>query len=134
MKLAQLQAVRTAIERAALDARPAKLGGGGSFRWEESAARGDRITWLKPPPRDQSNNSPAPSSQSDDATSISERRTIKDDRVDAGIPLLIHRLQGVRAALLASGADVAGPYSLQLAVYPGDGARYLRHRDASETW
>jgi hypothetical protein len=154
--LLQLDAVRDAVERASHDAKPAKMGGGRSFLWEEGSARGDRITWLKTTPSDPSTDASTRSDPSTDASTPSDpstdaptpsgpstdTSTLSDPSQDiaepsdhsAGLPLLIRRLLKVRSTLLTRGADVAGPYSLQLAVYPGGGARYVRHRDASASW
>lgn len=79
-------------------------GGGAEARtWANAAARGDRAAWLSPAA----------------LQSVGCRRL-------AGA---VQSLLALRPWLEWQGYDVGGRPSVQLACYPGDGARYVRHRD-----
>ncbi|KAL4430803.1 hypothetical protein ABPG75_006059 [Micractinium tetrahymenae] len=73
--------------------------------WSSAATRGDRAAWLSPA----------------DLQASGHRRL-------AGA---VQSLLALRPWLQGQGYDVGGRPSVQLACYPGGGARYVRHRDAS---
>lgn len=54
-----------------------------------------------------------------------------DHETDKSLPLLFNK--AFVWAGLAQHWDVMGPPSFQLAMYPGDAARYVRHADASDS-
>ncbi|KAL0023769.1 hypothetical protein WJX77_003977 [Trebouxia sp. C0004] len=105
-----VQGCRAEAEQVLQQATHAGLGGGKPLQlWKDSQAsqaRGDEMIWLK-------------------------RQQLADKGHTALVCLmdaLIHLQQG-----LASDFDVLGPPSFQLARYPGNGARYVRHADASDS-
>ncbi|GMH32289.1 hypothetical protein BSKO_00123 [Bryopsis sp. KO-2023] len=83
------------------------MGGGGSSKWTESQARGDEITIL---------------------SLDEERRAGREKLAD-----LMESIQSIKSDLQALGFRVDGKVSFQLARYPGNGARYARHRDSSSS-
>ncbi|KAL0054937.1 hypothetical protein WJX82_004792 [Trebouxia sp. C0006] len=102
-----LEGCRAEAEQVLQQATHAALGGGKPLQlWKDSQARGDEMVWLK-----------------------------RQQQADAGhtalvglMDALLHLQQG-----LATDFDVMGALSFQLARYPGNGARYVRHADASDS-
>lgn len=92
--------------------RDARVGHGEKVR-SERTVRGDRILWLKRP-RDLS------------------ARPSDPNALDPAIVNLLKRVEtlvfGVKAAL-APALDVRNVTSTQLAIFPGDGSRFVRHAD-----
>jgi hypothetical protein len=59
-----------------------------------------------------------------------------DEELQAGrmaLARLVERMLDLRPQLQVLGYDVGGRATVQAACYPGGGARYVRHRDASES-
>lgn len=75
-------------------------------QWSSSTARGDQAAWLQGPAALEAEGRPA-------------------------LAAAVRRLGALQPWLAAQGFDVGGRPSFQLACYPGGGARYVRHRDAS---
>lgn len=75
-------------------------------RWSSSAARGDQAAWLPGPDALEAGGHPA-------------------------LAAAVRRLAALQPWLAAQGHAVGGRPSYQLGCYPGGGARYVRHRDAS---
>jgi hypothetical protein len=88
-------------------ARPAGMvaAGQGQERWAQSALRGDEAAWLSPASLQAAGH--------------------------GHLAAAVQRLLSLRPWLQQQGLDVGGRPSCQLARYPGGGARYVRHRDAS---
>ncbi|KAL0031913.1 hypothetical protein WJX79_004937 [Trebouxia sp. C0005] len=102
-----LQGCRAEAEKVLQQATRAGLGGSKPLQvWKDSQARGDEMVWLK-----------------------------RQEQTNAGHTALV----GLMDALLnlqqglAGDFDVMGPASFQLARYPGNEARYVRHADASDS-
>ncbi|KAF8072911.1 hypothetical protein HT031_000571 [Scenedesmus sp. PABB004] len=101
------QAVAAAAEAwlAARGRRPGMGAAAAGGRWADAAARGDVASWAS-----------------------------ADELAAGGAPLLaaaVAMLDGLRSQLQQQGYDVGGRVSVQVACYPGGGARYVRHADAS---
>ncbi|KAK3243637.1 hypothetical protein CYMTET_46722 [Cymbomonas tetramitiformis] len=96
-----LQEARGALQ----DGVPAKVGGGSTLRSEDRSVRGDNRVWL-----------------SHEGPSVAGRENIHS---------LVQVLKKLGPTLLANGFEVNGAKSVQLAVFPGQGTLYKRHRDTS---
>ncbi|KAG2425670.1 hypothetical protein HXX76_013512 [Chlamydomonas incerta] len=96
--------------------RPAAVGGGlqvpGEGRAVDPQSRGDHMLWLHP--------------QSGDAQAGPGAAAARP-----ALRAVTERLEALRRQLLRQGHDVGGSTTYQLALYPGGGARYVRHADAS---
>lgn len=75
-------------------------------QWASRSVRGDQAAWLQGPAELESEGRPT-------------------------LAAAVRRLATLQPWLAGQGHDVGGRPSFQLACYPGGGARYVRHRDAS---
>ncbi|KAI7838991.1 hypothetical protein COHA_007231 [Chlorella ohadii] len=75
-------------------------------QWASRSVRGDQAAWLQGPAELESEGRPT-------------------------LAAAVRRLAALQPWLAGQGHDVGGRPSFQLACYPGGGARYVRHRDAS---
>lgn len=111
----------------------------GSGKWNDDDYRGDEITWLSMlSPSNPS--APSPSSSSDASTPSNSTPSTLPIAPPSALHTLLGRLEEIRDRI--DTLDRGGPSppllnldkckrrSMQLAYYPGNGRRYVRHRDA----
>lgn len=116
--------------------RPAGMSRG-SGKWNDEEYRGDEMAWLS---TTSSSSSSTPSSTSDASTTTSSTPPTIPISSPSALHALLGRLEEIRDRL--DTLDRGGPSSpllnldkckrrsIQLAYYPGNGKRYVRHRDA----
>lgn len=85
--------------------------GRGQQHWSAEAARGDRIMWLN-------------------ESKLQEDR----DSCTPHLQKIMNKLRGLRQELASGSPDfqLVSQASVQLAHYPGEGARYVKHFDTNE--
>eukprot|EP00879_Flechtneria_rotunda_P018527 GHRR01019440.1.p1 GENE.GHRR01019440.1~~GHRR01019440.1.p1 ORF type:complete len:449 (+),score=168.94 GHRR01019440.1:347-1693(+) len=108
LSVCEIKAVAAAV-KTWLDAHGRQAGMGGSKsggRWHDAQHRGDITSWV----------------------TVAELQAAHEPLLVAVVQLL----DSIKTQLDVQGYDVSGRCSIQLACYPGAGARYARHADASD--
>jgi len=121
--------------------RPAGMSRG-SGKWNDDEYRGDEIAWLSTTSSSSPSSTPSSSSSSssDGSTTTSNTPPTLPIHPPSALHALLGRLEEIRDRI--DTLDRGGPSppllnldkckrrSIQLAYYPGNGKRYVRHRDA----
>eukprot|EP00192_Tetraselmis_astigmatica_P008377 CAMPEP_0117655384 /NCGR_PEP_ID=MMETSP0804-20121206/4251_1 /TAXON_ID=1074897 /ORGANISM="Tetraselmis astigmatica, Strain CCMP880" /LENGTH=688 /DNA_ID=CAMNT_0005461733 /DNA_START=303 /DNA_END=2368 /DNA_ORIENTATION=- len=133
-----LTAHRQAAELLGSGSREAAMGAAGrpdSTKWHDSQMRGDQITWLQPPDKEgrQQQGGEASSNHEGEEAATTTSREEQDISQPDQLRELTRFLSQLRDDLLERGLNVGGRMSFQLASFRGGGARYVRHRDRSDS-